>query len=187
MSELDAMSQMQKTAFDIWLNSADYSNNYTPITERDLASKMKTLGYEISCSAVNRWKSKFKWKDYLENKINLSLIENKDIKEIIRHSSLQTAVSNTKIDIERNSNILGTCYEIAEIEVAELLEKRQNGNLSKEDFKRFALLTKIFADRDDRMNDRLANISFNSVSGDDVLNRLETIEIEIETEDETEN
>lgn len=176
------MNEEASIAYEIWINSATLENDFTPITERKLAELLTTKGISSSSSRINRWKQKYGWNKLLEHKINLALIENKELNRTIKHAALNTAVENTKVDIERNTKLLGVAYSIAEIELTELYHKRQNGSLSKDEFKRFEALFKIVADRDDRMNDRLAHIATEAVSSVEVFERLNQISLDIETE-----
>ena len=176
------MNEEASIAYEIWINSATLENDFTPITERKLAELLTTKGISSSSSRINRWKQKYGWNKLLEHKINLALIENKELNRTIKHAALNTAVENTKVDIERNTALLSTAYSIAEIELTELYHKRQNGSLSKDEFKRFEALFKIVADRDDRMNDRLAHIATEAVSSVEVFERLNQISLDIETE-----
>lgn len=176
------MNEEASIAYEIWINSATLENDFTPITERKLAELLTTKGISSSSSRINRWKQKYGWNKLLEHKVNLALIENKELNRTIKHTALNTAVENTKVDIERNTKLLGVAYSIAEIELTELYHKRQNGSLSKDEFKRFEALFKIVADRDDRMNDRLAHIATEAVSSVEVFERLNQISLDIETE-----
>ena len=176
------MNEEASIAYEIWINSATLENDFTPITERKLAQLLTTKGINSSSSRINRWKQKYGWAKLLEHKINLALIENKELNRTIKSTALGTAVENTKVDLERNTALLGTAYSIAEIELKELYHKRANGTLSKDEFKRFEALFKILADRDDRMNDRLAHIATGAVSSVEVFERLSQISLDIETE-----
>ncbi|WP_086253663.1 hypothetical protein [Campylobacter sp. P091] len=176
------MNEEASIAYEIWINSATLENDFTPITERKLAELLTTKGISSSSSRINRWKQKYGWNKLLEHKVNLALIENKELNRTIKHTALGAAVENTKVDIERNTKLLGVAYSIAEIELTELYHKRQNGSLSKDEFKRFEALFKIVADRDDRMNDRLAHIATEAVSSVEVFERLNQISLDIETE-----
>lgn len=177
----EPMNEEASIAYDIWINSATLENDFTPITERKLAELLTTKGISSSSSRINRWKQKYGWNQLLEHKINLALIENKELNRTIKHTALNTAVENTKVDLERNTKLLGVAYSIAEIELIELYHKRQNGTLNKDEFKRFEALFKIVADRDDRMNDRLAHIATEAVSSVEVFERLNAITLDIET------
>lgn len=177
----EPMNKEASIAYDIWINSATLENDFTPITERKLAELLTTKGISSSSSRINRWKQKYGWNQLLEHKINLALIENKELNRTIKHTALNTAVENTKVDLERNTKLLGVAYSIAEIELIELYHKRQNGTLNKDEFKRFEALFKIVADRDDRMNDRLAHIATEAVSSVEVFERLNAITLDIET------
>lgn len=177
----EPMNEEASIAYDIWINSATLENDFTPITERKLAELLTTKGISSSSSRINRWKQKYGWNQLLEHKINLALIENKELNRTIKHTALNTAVENTKVDLERNTKLLGVAYSIAEIELIELYHKRQNGTLNKDEFKRFEALFKIVADRDDRMNDRLAHIATEAVSSVEVFERLNAITLDIES------
>lgn len=179
------MNEMQQIAFNLFLDSANAQNDFTPLSESRLVEELHRMGFKTSTSSVNRWKEKFKWREFLEQKINMALVSDKGLKKAIVASSLDTVVRNTQIDLRRNSLLLSACYEIGEHEIAKILEKSQMGErLNKEDFNRYIATFKLLADRDDKMLDRLANMSNSTISSEEVLEKLNAIEVEVESEEE---
>ncbi|AQW87118.1 hypothetical protein CPIN18021_0271 [Campylobacter pinnipediorum subsp. caledonicus] len=181
------MNDLQQMAFNIYIDSASFENDFKPMSEEAIAQKMRNEGHETSSSSINRWKNKFEWNKALENKITLAMSENKELKNIIQKSSLQTTVKNTKVDIERNNMIIAGSYEIMERELTRLInDQKQNGKLkSKEDIELFKFIATLSTQRHDKMLDRLALIPPESVSGDELISRLMDVTIDVEVEEDT--
>ncbi|MDL0088504.1 hypothetical protein [Campylobacter gastrosuis] len=177
------MNEIQKIAFDIYLESAVFENDFKPISEEALSKRLKAQGLEASSSSINRWKNKFNWQTALEEKVRLAMSENKDVKALILASGLKTAVKDTKVDIDRNEVLLAGSYQFFEIEESKILAKQQNGEkISKEEIELMKFIATLTSTRKDKMLDRLALMPRDAVSAEEVLNRLETIEVEVEDE-----
>lgn len=176
------MNETQRTAFDIWLDSASYENDYKPISEAELARQLNDMGLEASSSSINRWKAKFNWGAALESKITLALNTNKDLANLAQKSSLESAVKNTKVDIERNSVLIAASYELMEAEAKRLLEvqKEQGGLKNKNDIELFKFIATTATTRHDKMLDRQAMMGAERISSAEVLARLSEINVEIE-------
>ena len=110
----------------------------------------------------------------------MKLYFNNNNKELIKNSALKTATKNTQVSIELNNALVATGYEIAYNEFAILKAKSDAGPLDMKDFKKFSELMKIFTDREDRMLDRLAQIPRINISAEQILGKLEVIDIEVE-------
>lgn len=177
--ELPPMSDAQRLAYEIYVNSPDITNDWTPITEKALQAKLKEKGFSVGAGSINRWKKKFNWTGALEAKLAIAL-SCYDNKELIKSSALKTATKNTQVSIELNNALVATGYEIAYNEFAILKAKSEAGALDMKDFKKFSELMKIFTDREDRMLDRLAQIPRINISAEQILNKLEVIDIEVE-------
>ena len=178
MQEL--MSPAQSAALEIYLQSANFDNNFTPLSERALQDELKKRGFEVGSGSIHRWKVKFKWAQLLENAVNSAIVDDKNVQTALKNSSLQSAVKNTKVDLDRNNIILAACYEIGEIELAELLQKRRDSKLSNAEFDRFYKLMKMAKESQDRMLDRLANMPKEYANSDEVFKRLSFIDVDIE-------
>ena len=177
--DLPAMSEAQRLAYEIYLDSPDITNDRTPITEKALQAKLKEKGFSVGAGSINRWKKKFKWADALEAKLAVAMAGD-DNKELIKNSALKTATKNTQVSIELNNELVATGYDIAYNEFAILKAKSDAGALDMKDFKKFSELMKIFTDREDRMLDRLAQIPRINISAEQILGKLEVIDIEVE-------
>ena len=100
------MNETQQKAFEIYLDSATFETDYKPISEEQLAAKLDALGLKGSSSSINRWKKDFNWAQALQNKVTLAMSEDKQTRNLLQKSSLETVVKNTKVDIERNKVLL---------------------------------------------------------------------------------
>ena len=177
--DLPSMSEAQRLAYEIYLESPSITNDWTPITEKALQAKLKEKGFSVGAGSINRWKKKFKWAEALEAKLALAIASD-DNKELIKNSALKTATKNTQVSIELNNELVATGYDIAYNEFAILKAKSDAGALDMKDFKKFSELMKIFTDREDRMLDRLAQIPRINISAEQILGKLEVIDIEVE-------
>lgn len=175
----EAMSEAQRLAYEIYVESPCVANDWTPITEKALQAKLKEAGFSVGAGSINRWKKKFKWAEALEAKLAIALASD-DSKEIVKSSALKTATKNTQISIETNNTLLNAAYDIAQNELFILREKSNAGALEMKDFKKFIELFKLTSERDDRMLDRLANIPRVNIDASQILNQLEVIDIEVE-------
>lgn len=175
------MNETQQKAFEIYLESATFESDYKPISEEQLASKLDALGLKGSSSSINRWKKDFNWAQALQNKVTLAMSEDKQTRNLLQRSSLETVVKNTKVDIERNNVLLAASYEIMEGEAKRIVAKqRETGTLSDEDFERARFISTLSAGRSDKMLDRLAIMPPEAVSAQQLLSRLNGVKVEFE-------
>nr|DAR91281.1 MAG TPA: hypothetical protein [Caudoviricetes sp.] len=175
------MNETQQKAFEIYLESATFESDYKPISEEQLASKLEALGLKGSSSSINRWKKDFNWVQALQNKVTLAMSEDKQTRNLLQRSSLETVVKNTKVDIERNNVLLAASYEIIEGEAKRIVAKqRETGTLSDEDFERAKFISTLSAGRSDKMLDRLAIMPPEAVSAQQLLSRLNGVKVEFE-------
>lgn len=181
MEKGQAMNEIQQRAFEIYLDSATFESDYKPITEEQLAKKLQSEGLKASSSAINRWKAKFNWADALKNKVTLAMSTDKQTKNLLQASSLQSAVKNTKVDIERNNVLIAASYEFFEIEAAEILQRKKNGErISEEERSTMKFVATLSTTRHDKMLDRLAIVPPDAVSAQDIIDRFKNITLEIE-------
>lgn len=175
------MNEIQNLAFEIFLDSACYENDFKPISEDALAKKLNDIGHKASSSSINRWKAKFKWSEALKHKVTLAMSEDKGLNALITKSSLESAVKNTKVDIERNSILIAASYEALEIEAFEILERKKQGQkLSKEQAEMLKFISTLSTSRHDKMLDRQALMPPIAVSANEIMDRFNQISIEVE-------
>lgn len=175
------MNEIQKIAFEMFLDSACYENDFKPISEEALAEKLKERGLKASSSSINRWKAKFNWNEAVKNKVTLAMSENKSAKALIVQSSLESAVKNTKVDLERNELLLAGSYQFFEREEKRILALQAEGKtISKEDTDTMKFIATLTSGRRDKMLDRLALMPPEAVSANEIIERFNQIEIEVE-------
>lgn len=175
------MNETQQKAFEIYLDSATFETDYKPISEEQLASKLDALGLKGSSSSINRWKKDFNWAQTLQNKITLAMSEDKQTRNLIQKSSLESAVKNTKVDLDRNNVLIAASYQILEKEARRIIEKQnEQGYVSKDDMEIVKFFSTLSTARHDKMLDRLALMPPEAVSAQQILSRLNEITIEVE-------
>lgn len=175
------MNETQQKAFEIYLDSATFETDYKPISEEQLAAKLDALGLKGSSSSINRWKKDFNWAQTLQNKITLAMSEDKQTRNLIQKSSLESAVKNTKVDLDRNNVLIAASYQILEKEARRIIEKQnEQGYVSKDDMEIVKFFSTLSTARHDKMLDRLALMPPEAVSAQQILSRLNDITIEVE-------
>ena len=175
------MNETQQKAFEIYLDSATFETDYRPISEEQLASKLDALGLKGSSSSINRWKKDFNWVQALQNKVTLAMSEDKQTRNLIQKASLESAVKNTKVDLDRNNVLIAASYQILEKEARRIIEKQnEQGYVSKDDMEIVKFFSTLSTARHDKMLDRLALMPPEAVSAQQILSRLNEITIEVE-------
>lgn len=175
------MNETQQKAFEIYLDSATFETDYRPISEEQLAAKLDALGLKGSSSSINRWKKDFNWAQALQNKVTLAMSEDKQTRNLIQKSSLESAVKNTKVDLDRNNVLIAASYQILEKEARRIIEKQnEQGYVSKDDMEIVKFFSTLSTARHDKMLDRLALMPPEAVSAQQILSRLNKITIEVE-------
>ena len=175
------MNETQQKAFEIYLDSATFETDYKPISEEQLATKLDALGLKGSSSSINRWKKDFSWAQALQNKVALAMSEDKQTRNLIQKSSLESAVKNTKVDLDRNNVLIAASYQILEKEARRIIEKQnEQGYVSKDDMEIVKFFSTLSTARHDKMLDRLALMPPEAVSAQQILSRLNEITIEVE-------
>lgn len=175
------MNETQQKAFEIYLDSATFETDYKPISEEQLAAKLDALGLKGSSSSINRWKKDFNWAQALQNKVTLAMSEDKQTRNLIQKSSLESAVKNTKVDLDRNNVLIAASYQILEKEARRIIEKQnEQGYVSKDDMEIVKFFSTLSTARHDKMLDRLALMPPEAVSAQQILSRLNKITIEVE-------
>jgi hypothetical protein len=175
------MNETQQKAFEIYLESATFESDYKPISEEQLASKLEALGLKGSSSSINRWKKDFNWAQALQNKVTLAMSEDKQTRNLLQKSSLETVVKNTKVDIERNEVLLAASYEFFETETAKIRARQNAGEMpTRDEIELMKFVATLASTRRDKMLDRMAIMPPEAVSAEQLLSRLNKITIEIE-------
>lgn len=175
------MNETQQKAFEIYLDSATFETDYKPISEEQLAAKLDALGLKGSSSSINRWKKDFNWAQALQNKVTLAMSQDQETRNLIQRSSLESAVKNTKVDLDRNNVLIAASYQILEKEARRIIEKQnEQGYVSKDDMEIVKFFSTLSTARHDKMLDRLALMPPEAVSAQQILSRLNEIKVEVE-------
>lgn len=175
------MNETQQKAFEIYLESATFESDYKPISEEQLASKLEALGLKGSSSSINRWKKDFNWAQALQNKVTLAMSEDKQTRNLLQKSSLETVVKNTKVDIERNEVLLAASYEFFETETAKIRARQNAGEMpTRDEIELMKFVATLASTRRDKMLDRMAIMPPVAVSAQQLLSRLNGVKVEFE-------
>jgi hypothetical protein len=177
------MSAAQKRALELWLQSADLQNNFTPMTERKLCERLQAEGYQISDSQINRVKQKFGWKALLEAKITASVSESKEVVAVFESAGLESVIKNTKIDAKRVETLQASTHEAMEILMGRILKKLHEGKeLGKEETKTIIAIAQYSAVVKDKILERINNLGTATLSSEEIKKTLTDIELEFEAE-----
>lgn len=178
------MNEIQQKAFNIYIESATMDNGYIPMSFDKIAKEMIAQGEECSRSSVGRWSKKFKWKALLEQKISASIVEDKEVKDLIEASSINSATKKVIDDFKANERLKSGAYQILEVQLEKYFKKLKSGTYLSHDDEKFMLkILEITSNREDKLLDRQALLSATKLTNsEDVLKALndETIEVEID-------
>jgi len=175
----------QQRAREVFLNSATLENDFTPMSEKKLAEFLEADGIMTSASSIGRWKTKFKWKEQLQQQIALAFVEDEKIKETVRASALSEVVHKTTVDIKRNEVLMSSAYQALEHVMQKINEKiANNQGLRQDDIDNALKVFALAGGRADKMLDRLSNQPPEAISSEEVLARLIGTTLKVEDEDE---
>ncbi|MDR0666306.1 MAG: hypothetical protein LBF71_02730 [Campylobacteraceae bacterium] len=177
------MSAAQKRALELWLESAELQNNFTPMTERKLAERLQAEGYQMSDSQINRVKQKFGWKALLEAKVTASVSDSAEVVTVFENAGLESVIKNTKIDAQRVEILQASTHEAMEILMGRILKKLREGKeLNKEETKTIIAIAQYSAVVKDKILERINNLGTHTISSDEIKKQLESVELEFEAE-----
>lgn len=175
----------QQRAREVFLNSATIENDFTPMSEKKLSEFLEADGIMTSASSIGRWKTKFKWKEQLQQQIALAFVEDEKIKETVRASALSEVVHKTTVDIQRNEVLMSSAYQALEHVMQKINEKiANNQGLRQDDIDNALKVFALAGGRADKMLDRLSNQPPEAISSEEVLERLIGTTLKVEDEDE---
>jgi hypothetical protein len=178
------MTQAQKRALELWLESADLQNNFNPMTERKLAERLQAEGYQISDSQINRIKQKFGWKNLLEAKVTASVSDDSQVVAVFENAALESVIQNTKIDAKRVEVLQASTHEAMEILMGKILKKLREGKeLNKEETKTIIAIAQYSAVVKDKILERINNMGAQTLTSMEIKESLKKVELEFEEGD----
>lgn len=149
------MEQIHKTALDFWLSGVSFENDFKPMSDQKTSDYMKSIGHKVSKSLVFKWRKRYNWAPELEFRIKQLTSEDKKVRASLGETIKDETVQKTIVDLERNKELLGRGYEILEIKCKLIMEQYKiTGKISEKDTSLALAITKLVADREDRMLDR---------------------------------
>lgn len=180
------MDTIQKTARDFWLSGINFENDFKPNSDLKTSEYMKSIGHVVSKSGIFKWRKRYDWNKDLEFRIKQLTSEDKKVKASLGAVIKDEAVQKTIVDLERNKCLLGQGYEILEIKCKLIMETyRLTGKISEKDTQLALQITKLSADREDRMMDR--KVVSDALGKDEALKAIAKVAGEIEFEGEFED
>jgi len=183
---MEDMNEIQTRAFDIYINSATMDNGFTPISFKKIAEQMKKENLKSSSSSINRWANKWNWKEFLSKKISASIVEDKEVKDLIEASAIDAATQKTLDDFKANERLKSFSYQVLEAQSHKYIQKLRKGEWLTHDDEKFMLkLLEITSNREDKLLDRQALLAATKLTNStDVLKALNDEIIDLEIEDE---
>lgn len=179
------MDNTQQQAFDIYYESADIDNSFTPISFSQLAVELKKIGLKGSKSSIGRWAVKFGWKDKIAQKVDMTISGDDEVKNLIEVSSQNAATQKTIDDFLSNERLKSDSYTILETQMMKYSTKLKEGSYLSHNEEKFVLkVLEITSAREDKLLDRQALLSATKLTNsDDVLKALENETIDIEVDE----
>lgn len=168
------MTDNQKKALELYLESATIYNGFETLSDRSLSAKLLENGITATKSTVQRWRIDLCFDEHLKLKIDTAIAKDNTIKDIVSKSSNSAIIEKTTVDFAKNQDLLGKGYEVIEVYLNQLLEKINKGMpLTKEDADMALKIATMLAGREDKMLDRKTLLdAAERISKEDVLKRL---------------
>ena len=180
------MDTIQKTARDFWLGGISFENDFKPNSDLKTSEYMKSIGHTVSKSGIFKWRKRYDWNKDLEFRVKQLTSEDKKVKASLGAVIKDEAVQKTIVDLERNKCLLGQGYEILEIKRRLIMKTyRLTGKISEKDTQLALQITKLSADREDRMMDR--KVVSDALGKEEALKAIAKVAGEIEFEGEFED
>lgn len=173
------IQQNQIRALQIYLESANYDNDYKPFSCLKISEQLQMEGLEGSKSAVNRWINDFDFKSHLELKIQASFSKDKSLARATE--TMRQAVEKDLVTVERNGKLISKTYEILEKYTENVLENiERTGRYVRDDIKLVKEIAVLTTGREDKMMDRLASIGGDKVSSEKLIKEFNDVVIDLE-------
>ena len=171
----------QIRALDIFLDSAVFENGYKPLSLAKIAEQLKNEGFDASSSSVGRWRILYHFDKRLELKI--STIALKDEESDIKAKAITNSTKETIDRFKVNGELIDDIYTLVQCFINKVKEDVANNRFNREDIKILKDLLLLTTGREDKMLDRLANAPAETVSSEDILAQINSIDVDIEIED----
>jgi hypothetical protein len=179
-SILTSMTKVQYRAMEIYLDSANYLNEFKPLSHKKIAEQLKKEGFDSgSESAVGRWSQKYKWKKFLKLQQQVMVIDDKDA--TTEERAVKKAIKTKIVDLERNNIVTAQCYDLMEDFIYQVKEnKDKTGFIHRDDIKIVKDIAVFTAGREDRLLDRVAEHGGEKITSKDLKEQFKQIDIDIE-------
>lgn len=171
------MTPAQARALKLYCSSATLQNDYYPMTFEEIAKKLSEEGLQGSSSSVQRWSVKFDFKSHLEAQIQLAIIDGGDAKSL----ALKKIDSKKAVDIVRNNELTSDGYEVLETYVSNVLDRMDKSQpIGLKEIQLVKDIVILTSGREDKLLDRLAGMSGEKLSSEDLKREFECIDMDIE-------
>ncbi len=149
------MNEVQKVALEYWLSGVTFENDFKPHSDQKTSDYMKSIGHKVSKSGIFKWRKRYNWQKELDFRIKQLTSEDQKVRNSLAEVVKDEAVQKTIVDLERNKELLGRGYEILELKCKLIMEQyRINKKISEKDARLALEITRLAANREDRMLDR---------------------------------
>ncbi|GEM_PF-450378 len=184
---IENMTSTQKKAFNIYIESATMDNEFTPMSDNSIVKKLVNDGVEgVSKASMQRWRTKFQWKEHLELKVSSVMVKDENARELIVKSSTSAATQAVMDDFKVNEEIKDNAYMMIKQQMQKYkIIFDEGGFLGKDDFSQLLKILELTTGREDKLLDRQTLLTATKfVSSDSVFALLNNISLEIEDEED---
>lgn len=173
------MTPAQSRALKLFCESATIENGYKTDTFEEIATKLRSEGYQGSSSSVQRWHAKFDFESHLQAQIQLAVIDDKN--QTSTTLALRSIDDKKAVDITRNNELTADGYEVLETFMSDVLERLDNKKaISLNEIKLVKDVVILTSGREDKLLDRLASAGTETLSSAEILEQFENIDLDIE-------
>ncbi|NOQ32436.1 MAG: hypothetical protein GQ570_15110 [Helicobacteraceae bacterium] len=173
------MLNNEERALIIYLESATFENNFTPLSYARIAEKLDDEEYTGSKSAIGRWAKKYEWEAKLHLKRQEAVIAIGG-NDSIQAKALVALDKKSEVDVKRNSELIGDTYEVLEAFIERVKADIARGVFKRDDIKLAKDIAVLVTGREDKMLDRLAGAGADRISSEELKKEFDVIEVEFE-------
>ncbi len=167
-------------ALEIYLESATFENDFRPISYSKIADRLKEEEFSGTKSSVGRWAIKHKWEELLHRKRQEAVIASGS--DDLQNKALKIIDEKTEVTVKRNGELISDTYDVMEAFLQRVKDDVSRGVIRRDDIKLAKDIAVLVTGREDKMLDRLAGVGADTISSEDALKELGSIDVEIEDE-----
>jgi hypothetical protein len=145
----------------------------------ELSEKLKKEKIQVSKSTLQRWSTRFEFKQYLDLHLQQTMIA--DVGDKKQREALTIGVKKKLVDVQRNNELTAGFCEIMEEFIYQVLNDKANGKRISSDIMKIAITGYgVTGGREDKLLDRISNAGGDKMNSDEILEQHNQIELEME-------